>query len=385
MVLKTGWFAGLLTLVDVYLLISSQQKWILVLLGAALPLIWWRYVTSVRRVSAQQRSRAQDLDLNQDVEEFARSFAALDHEIEPATESLLQIRQIVGDSVVKLNSSFLALDGYSSQQKDEMQSLISFFHNKSEDDVSFKEFAVELQSVLQRFVDIIVNVSDRSVDAAYKMQDMIKIMDDVFARLIDVQKIASKTNLLALNAAIEAARAGSFGRGFAVVADEVRELSKQTAILNEGIQARAVEAKNELIQLNEIVGEIAQMDMSAALEAKENINQMLGKIDSVNDQVSTVLDNTSAVAGKISRDVANAVTALQYEDSVRQLTQYMENLLGDLSYKVGIVNAGLHGGFSAERLAALNAKLAQAQKEKNTVLKDSVKASSMDSGEVELF
>jgi len=316
--------------------------------------------------------------------EFAEHFSDISKEVDPSLEGVAQIKQVVADSVVKLNSSFMALGGLSEQQRNEISRLMEYFSEDSED-VSFKEFAIELEAVLKGFVDIIVSVSDKGVDAAYKMQDMIGIMDEVFERLVGVQKIASKTNLLALNAAIEAARAGEVGRGFAVVADEVRELSQQTSVLNEGVQERAALAKEGLINLNEVIGEIAQMDMSSALKAKDNINDMLKKIDSVNDQVALVLENTAGIAGEISSHVSSAVMALQYEDVVTQLSTHVENLQNGIREKVEIVGINSISPMTVEKLTEINEMIRVVDAEVIMALHETVKSTSVESGDVDLF
>ncbi|MDH5391779.1 MAG: methyl-accepting chemotaxis protein [Gammaproteobacteria bacterium] len=339
-----------------------------------------------RQQLQQQNEKVPDEEFTDQVGKLVHQFCDLSIEVDPSMEAISQIKKIVNDSVIKLNNSFLALGSLSDQQSNELEVLVKHFSSDEEgDSVSFRKFAVELEVVLKQFVDIIVDVSDKGVDAAYKMQDMISVMDEVFDRLIGVQKIASKTNLLALNAAIEAARAGEVGRGFAVVADEVRELSQQTSILNEGVQERARAAKEGLISLNDVIGEIAQMDMSATLKAKDNINDMLTSIDSVNTEVGTVIDNTAKIAFDIRGHVSTAVMALQYEDAVVQLSTHIENLQNGINEKISVFQSNSATPVSLAQLISINESIQKVDREVTMALEDSIRSTSVDSGEVDLF
>lgn len=376
--------AILISLLLAAAIVYLNNSWIQLALAVLMSATWLLVGRNLHSNASEKVDDSPADDELKEVEEFSQHFENISREVDPTLDSINQIKSVVADSVVKLNNSFMALSQLSEQQRNEISRLMDYFREDSED-VSFKEFAHELDAVLKHFVDIIVGVSDKGVDAAYKMHDMISIMDEVFDRLVGVQKIASKTNLLALNAAIEAARAGEVGRGFAVVADEVRELSQQTSILNEGVQERATLAKEGLVNLNEVIGEIAQMDMSQALSAKDNIQEMMKKIDSVNDQVASVLGSTNDIAEQIGSHVSSAVMALQYEDVVVQVASHIENMQTGIRQKIESVSVLSAEGMSLEKLQKINENIRSVDSEAVMSMRDTIKSSSVEAGDVDLF
>jgi methyl-accepting chemotaxis protein len=128
-----------------------------------------------------------------------------------------------------------------------------------------------------------------------------------------IDEIAFQTNLLALNAAVEAARAGDAGKGFAVVAEEVRSLAIRSAeaakttstliddsvrhahtgnTLNHVVNEKLVEINTQIVNLGEVIGEIASTSASQA----DGVNQLTGAATQMNATTQSVASNAEESA-----------------------------------------------------------------------------------------
>jgi methyl-accepting chemotaxis protein len=110
-----------------------------------------------------------------------------------------------------------------------------------------------------------------------------------------IQIIAQQTNLLALNAAIEAASAGEAGKGFAVVANEVKELARQTKTATEDI-----EIKIQGIQKN----------TTQAVMAIGKIGEIIVKINSLQANISSMVDKQTQGTQEVSRNLSEAAKGI---------------------------------------------------------------------------
>ncbi len=239
------------------------------------------------------------------------------HELESVAND---IQHLVEDSSIRLHESFRGLSESANSGKDLMMGIVDQLSsdNKGPEDVSLKQFANEVGSILDDYVKLFIDISEKSVQAVHNIQDMVKHLDGMFGLINDIRGIADQTNLLALNAAIEAARAGEAGRGFAVVADEVRKLSQDSNELNEQIRERAETAKSTVTNVEKVVGEIASLDMNIAIDAKGHLDGMLAELELVNEKVAHSVSEGAAIGEEINAEVNRAVTALQTADRIAQ-------------------------------------------------------------------
>jgi methyl-accepting chemotaxis protein len=307
-------------------------------------------------------------------------------EIPPLLEGLGQLQGVVSDANEKLNQSFKGLTENSQRQSSLTMEIIDQVGNGDDDSttLSFEKFTKETAQVLRDYVDLTVKVSDKGIDAAHKMQDMLKHMNMMFSLLANVKYISDQTNLLALNASIEAARAGESGRGFAVVANEVRNLAEQSSNLNDQIHEHVSLSQNTLQEINETVGDIASLDMNHAIEAKENLDLMMDGLEKTNHFISESLKTSSSITEAIQSDVSMAVTALQYDDIATQLIMHVRSRLAEVdkgidSVRPLLTNAGADAVVSRINEALRNRIL------NSPAVESAVSSDSMERGEVELF
>lgn len=236
----------------------------------------------------------------------------------------------LGTNMERLANSFFSLNRRAGEQKDLMFEVVNRFRGEKSGDheMTLDQFAGQLGDILDNYVSLLLNVSDKSIQAVHKINDMVSHFDGMYERLGNLRGIAEQTNLLALNAAIEAARAGELGRGFAVVADEVRSLSIRSNELSNEIMKKAQEAQVAVTEVRETVGQVASLDMNMAINAKGHVDNMLSELETMNHYVSERIKLLSEVAVAIEQHVGEAVQSMQIGETAAMNVEQIRLAMG---------------------------------------------------------
>jgi len=390
-IFKQTWLAWLSLLASIAFMLLNNEKievWQATVGLLLNVLLWFIVVENILRKKSIENTcvKVRDVDIKFEISACIDNLLEIsENNKQPLIESLEQINSVITDSSTKLSNSFSGLNMRSNQQGKLILEIINQLCNENNaEDLKFDDFIREASQVLRSYVDLTVKVSDKGVSAAYKMQDMMEQMNTMFSLLDEVKYLADQTGLLALNASIEAARAGEYGRGFAVVANEVKDLAKKSATLNEQIHKQVITGREILNDANDIVGEIATLDMNQALKSKKSLDEMMQDLDKVNRFVSESMNSSSELVSAIQLDVANAVTALQYEDMSVQLIDYVKNGLNDLSKSIKSIEISADDEDVLGILKSVNEKLKR-QSEESSQAHKAVASSSVEQGDVELF
>lgn len=240
------------------------------------------------------------------------------------------IRKLIGSlnsALTNINQASEQVDTGSSQLAESAQELAKGATDQAasieelEATVSMVSEQVKANTQQSREVSVkAIDVRKEAEESNNKMSDMAKAMERISETslkiqniIVEIEDIASQTNLLSLNASIEAARAGEAGKGFAVVADQIGKLASDSAKsavnTRELIETSIQEVENgnliteqtasSLLKVMESLNQIEELSNKSALSSEQQERSM-NEIQNGMGQISSVVQSNSAVAEETS-------------------------------------------------------------------------------------
>lgn len=381
-----GWFLANNPPLLTGLLISISLIWLVLLQNAS------QVADNIQTEDAAQSNKqfeSLEAEFNGLIDAMNTEFAS---QINSTTTELNQLKSLLSDATQTLVTSFRGIESITRHQNQLALQLTSDLGHTGtigeshEEHITIKTFLHETENTLNLFVDSIIENSKLGMMLVEKMDDIHHEMSHIQQILNEVEGIASQTNLLALNAAIEAARAGEFGRGFAVVADEVRKLSLRSSEFSSQIRTRMGDVTRSVEKAEEVINRVSSSDMSFALSSRQNVSNMLTKINEINTTMEDVVQQLQSAAQQVANDVRTTVTSLQFQDMATQLIEHagkrqdaMQEILS------GIATLDQHLPNQGDRIQRLHDKLNEARALIERTRHNPVKQASIEVGSMELF
>jgi methyl-accepting chemotaxis protein len=300
-----------------------------------------------------------------------------------------QLKQVLRDSIARLNHGFLGMTEQVRSQGTVLCDILSLVNNPSAGtgatDSDFKTFTRETERILQVFVDQVIKTSEESMTLVQKVGDVSTRMDEVVTHVSGVRRIAEETRMLALNASIQAALAGDAGRAFNVVASAVKELANSSRSFGDRISSSVGKAREDMVDAREVVKHMASADMTFAIEAKLKVDSMLQAVERVNAEVATKAQEAQGIGQKFGSTVGTAISALQFEDILAQLVDHMIGIIDRLETLAVQIAAPTDSSVSAAERARVLEVVAAHRSHGSANRRKAVEQQSMQTGSIELF
>ncbi|HSV29236.1 MAG TPA: methyl-accepting chemotaxis protein [Candidatus Omnitrophota bacterium] len=250
-----------------------------------------------------------------------------------AAAELTAIGDQIANSSKDLTGRFFALAAHAGDQTARVEDVMRLTATLQVDgrEVDFSQVVAHLGDTLGSFVSEVLHLSKQAVTMVRTIDAILENIHGL-ERLVDgIDRVNAKTNLLALNARIEAERAGAAGRSFGVVAGEVRDLARTTAELAASIKQEIGTIAAALKEGHETLGEVASMDMTREIDAKDEVDRTLAALVERDRKVAAVAGRSLDSAREIEQAISTIVTDMQFEDRTRQRLERVAGLLARIA------------------------------------------------------
>jgi hypothetical protein len=257
--------------------------------------------------------------------------------IQQVFHQLLSTSQSIGETSQSLGTTSHQLSESSSQSAAAIQQSVSAMAQMgamlSQTARNATDTAHLAKSVLEQSNEgsHVMNEMSKSMrdisDASARLNEIVKVIEDITAKTTVINDVVFKTQLLAVNASIEAARAGQHGKGFAVVANEVASLA--------ALSGKASNEIRDLLQTSSVkVADIIQ-GTSHAVKQGEGVNakssDAFQEIARSISEISDKVDQISAASKEQESGVNQTTAALSQLNQATSQTNVMAHKNLELS------------------------------------------------------
>jgi twitching motility protein PilJ len=282
-----------------------------------------------------------------------------------AQASETQSKQVgdASESIARMAASIEAVSGDSERSADVARHSVDVAH-KGGDAV---RRTIEGMNTIRETIQDTSKRIKRLGESSQEIGNIVELIND----------IAEQTNILALNASIQASMAGEAGRGFAVVADEVQRLAERSANATRQIEVLVNTIQSDT---NEAVVsmERSTTDVVGGALLAENAGAALDEIESVSNQIASLVQNISSTAGEqavAAADVTRNMGVLREVSSqTAEATSATSDSIGKLADLASQLRSSVAGFRLPESSKAAGARSATSSSGDRAELK-SVKAS----------
>lgn len=162
------------------------------------------------------------------------------------------------------------------------------------------------------------------------VQDIEKKSDEISKIIMNIEEIASQTNILALNAAIEAARAGESGKGFAIIADNVRELAVKSAAATQStadLIHQTVDATHKGSELAEVTSRELQQVIEGAAVSVSHIEHIADEVIRQSEAVSLINERVEEISSVVESNTASSEESAATAEELSRQADIMKKLV----------------------------------------------------------
>lgn len=285
---------------------------------AGLAVGWWVGFTVAASRTSRPAAADETVPQLENVRRHWQAFAEGFMPIIPVLNS--QMKSVIDETeeaVLNLANRFRGISQRATEQAAETAAVLS----GDQQDTTL--LLTQSDSMLSGFVQDVMTASQIGVSVSEVMDEVERQSKAIAGIVGEIQFIADQTRLLALNAAIEAARAGEHGRGFAVVADEVTKLANRSGQAAGDISKLVKAVQGSIAAAMVQIQQLSSVDLTKTLTMKDLLDGTTKSLCARTEVLQKNARESSSRAQELSRDVAEIIMALQFQDRTRQRLEHV--------------------------------------------------------------